>query len=130
MLRQLMQEHKKKHIEKLLKELLKTRRMLKLRLKQKLPERNNLLLIKLQEKKNMKRHSLQLRQLLPLLLRSMRLLLEESYLQKLKRPRKRLSKNKLLLPLLHSKRELLFKLLNKRPSMKQTRELNRLLWRK
>ena len=70
------------------------------------------------------------RLLLLLLPKRKLLLLEESYLLKLKKQRKRLSKNKLLLPLLHSKRELLFKLLNKRPSMKQTRELNRLLWRK
>lgn len=125
-----MQEHKKKHIEKLLKELLKTRRMLKLRLKQKLPERNNLLLIKLQEKKNMKRHSLQLRQLLPLLLRSMRLLLEESYLQKLKRPSKRLSRNKLLLQLLHSKSKLLLLWHSKKLSMKLTRGLKQLQWKK
>jgi len=125
-----MQEHKKKHIEKLLKELLKTRLMLKLRLKQKLPERNNLLLIKLQEKKNMKRHSLQLRQLLPLLLRSMQLLLEESYLQKLKRPSKRLSRNKLLLQLLHSKSKLQLLWHSKKLSMKLTRGLKKLQWKK
>lgn len=89
-----------------------------------------MLLKKLKWKKNMKKHLLQLRLLLPLLLRRKLPPLEESYLQKLKRLRKRQSKSKWLLPLLHSKSKLLFKLHNKKPSMKLTRELNKLLWRR
>ena len=125
-----MLELRKKLIERLLKELLKTGLMLKQRQKLKLPERNNLPLIKQLEKKNIKRHLLQLRLLLPLLHRRRLLLLEESYLQKLRRPRKRLSRDKLQLPLLHNRSKLQLHWHSKRPSMRLTRGLRRLLWKK
>lgn len=99
---------KRKHMQKLLPELLQTRLKLRLKLKLKLKERNNSLLIELQEKKNMRKLWLLLKPLLLLLQKSMLQLPEESYLQRLRRPRKRPLRNKLLLQLLHNKKKLLF----------------------
>ena len=121
---------KRKLMQKLLRELLLTRRKQRLKLKKKLKERNNSKLIQLQEKKNMQKLWPLLKLLLPLLQKSMQPLPEESYLRLLRRLSKKQLRHKLLLLLLHNKKKLLFFQLNKRPSMKLIRELKKQLWQK
>lgn len=98
---------KRKLMQKLLRELLLIRQKQRLKLKKKLKERNNSLLIELQEKKNMRKLWPLPKLLLPLLQKSMLPLPEENYLRQLRRLSKRQLRNKLLLLLLHNKKELL-----------------------